>query len=59
MKIGQHRQQLVASQADHDEVRVLYTRAMEGWNLGSGDAFAAALPKMPIYAAEECASCES
>lgn len=34
MKIGQYGR-------DIDEVRALYTRAMEGWNIGSGEAFAA------------------
>jgi uncharacterized protein (TIGR02246 family) len=41
MKISQHGQGSVPSQAEADEVRALYTRAMDGWNIGSGEAFAA------------------
>jgi uncharacterized protein (TIGR02246 family) len=41
MKIGQYGRESTWSEADIDEVRALYTRAMEGWNIGSGEAFAA------------------
>src|SRR4029453_3398732 len=41
MKIGQYGRELMWAEADIDEVRALYTRAMEGWNIGSGEAFAA------------------
>ena len=38
---AQRGQQLAASPSDVAEVRALYDRAMDGWNLGSGEAFAA------------------
>jgi uncharacterized protein (TIGR02246 family) len=41
MKISQHGQESVPSRVEADEVRALYTRAIEGWNRGSGEAFAA------------------
>jgi uncharacterized protein (TIGR02246 family) len=41
MEITQRGENSVPSQADLGQVRELYIRAMEGWNLGSGDAFAA------------------
>ena len=42
MKISQYGQKSSpSSQAEADEVRALYTRAMDGWNVGSGEAFAA------------------
>jgi hypothetical protein len=41
MKISHYGQEATASRADANEVRSLFMRAMEGWNVGSGEAFAA------------------
>jgi len=39
MNIGENGKES-ESQTELDQVRALYARAMEGWNLGSGEAFA-------------------
>jgi uncharacterized protein (TIGR02246 family) len=41
MKISQYGGTRGPSETEAGAVRALYTRAMEGWNLGSGDTFAA------------------
>jgi uncharacterized protein (TIGR02246 family) len=41
MKISQDGGTRGPSETEAGEVRALYTRAMDGWNLGSGEAFAA------------------
>ncbi len=42
MTIRPERGEKTASPADEEAVRALYRRLMDGWNRGSGDAFAAA-----------------
>jgi hypothetical protein len=40
-RLGQPGEEPLASERDTDEVRELYLRAMEGWNLGSAETFVA------------------
>jgi hypothetical protein len=56
MKMSHYGRELAPSEADANEVAALYVRAMKGWNLGSGDAFAAPLrdtdsSSLPIWTA--------